>query len=83
MGQAGDEHALEVGHDGAEGLGFLRRLEREGCRDLPWSDLGQHRVALGVLQVLGDPVHELVPVAPEALRRPSWRRRRYPEWLFA
>jgi hypothetical protein len=68
MGEARYEHALEIGHDGAEGFRILRRIRWQCCGDLPRRHPRKHGVFLGVLQVLGDPVDHLVAVTPERRR---------------
>ena len=68
VGEAGHEHALEVGHDGAEGFRILRRRRGECGRDVARLDAREHRIFLRVLEIFGDPVHELVAVPPERRR---------------
>ncbi len=61
------EHALEVGHDGVEGFGILRRLARERGPNFARPYPGEDRIAVGVLQVVRNPVDKLVAVAPKAV----------------
>ena len=67
VGDAREDHALEVGEDAVERLGILRRRRRQGAPDVPRLHPGQHRVALGRREEAGDPVHHLVTVPPELL----------------
>ena len=64
--QAGHEHALEVGHDRRRTVRRLParwRAARPRCRRASTRD--ENGIALDVLEVVGDPVDELVAVAPE------------------
>ena len=66
--QARDEHALEVGHDGVERFAVFRRGAGSAARDVARLDARQDRIPLGVFEVVGNPVDELVTVAPEVGR---------------
>ena len=46
--EARHEHALEVGHDGAEGFRILGRFRRQGGGDLARLDACEHRIAIGM-----------------------------------
>ena len=63
--QARDEHALEVGHDRVERFALFRRAGGQRGRDVTGPRAGQDGVAFDVLEVIGDPLDELVAVAPE------------------
>ena len=63
--QAGHEHALEVGHDRVERFALFRRAGGQRGRDVTGLRAGQDGIALDVLEVVGDPLDELVAVAPE------------------
>ena len=66
--QAGHEHALEVGHDGVERFAVFRRAGGQRRGDVAGLDAGEDRISLDVFEVVGDPVDELVAVAPEIRR---------------
>src|SRR5439155_22355406 len=65
MREARHEDALEVRHDGAEGLRILRRLGRQLRGNFPGSDPGKDRIVFWMLEVLGYPVNQLVAVLAE------------------
>src|SRR5262249_50744192 len=52
-----------------ERLAALGRPRRKPAPDVAGRDLRKHRVALDLLPVAGDPVHDRVTLAPELLRR--------------
>jgi hypothetical protein len=66
--QAWHEHALEVGHDRVEGFRVFRRARRERGGDVSRRGSRQDRVAFNVIEVVGNPLDQLVAVPPE-LRR--------------
>ena len=66
--QAGDEHAFEVGHDGLERLALFGRVRRQSGRDCAGPIARKYRIVLDVLEVVSDPVDELVAVTPERRR---------------
>ena len=68
VGEAGYEHALEIGHDDAEGFGILRRLRGKGVANCTGCDAGEHRIPVRVLEVVGNPLDELVTVPSECRR---------------
>ena len=63
--QAGDEDPFEVRHDGLERLGLFGCAIGQRRGYLARFDPGEDGVLLGMLQVIGDPVDELVPRATE------------------
>ena len=66
--QAGDEQAFEVGHDGLERFTLFGRVRRQGGCDRAGPIARKYRIVLDVLEVVGDPVDELVTVTPERRR---------------
>ena len=66
--QPGHEHALEIGHDRVEWLPLFGCVRGKRRHDLSGPDPRQHRIFVGVLEILGDPVDEVVAVAPKGRR---------------
>ena len=66
--ERGHEDALEVVEDRFERLATFRRTIRQRVANVTGRDARQDRITLGVAQVLGDPLHQGVAMAPE-LRR--------------
>ncbi len=66
--EAGHEHALEVGHDALERLAVFRCGCGKRRGDLARRDAGENGIALGVFEVISDPVDEGVRVATEIRR---------------
>ena len=66
--QAGHEHALEVGHDRVERFAVFWCVRGQSGADVPRLGAGQDGVALNVFDVVGNPIDELVTVAPEVCR---------------
>jgi hypothetical protein len=62
---AGDDDALEVGEDVGERLAARRRRRRELGAHVAGRHPREHRIALGLREVAGDPVDERVGVVPE------------------
>ena len=69
VGDAGQDHALDVGQDVLERLGMLGGMGRERRPDVTGRDRGQHRPPLDRLHVSGDPLDDLGAVAPELVGR--------------
>src|SRR5580765_5610914 len=67
VGEAGDEDAFEVGEDGAEGFGILRRLLWKRCGDVARLYAGEYRISIRVFEVIGDPVDQLVTMPAEVI----------------
>ena len=67
VGDAGQDHPVEVGQHLGEVLAVLRWAGRQGPVDLAGGHLGQHRQLADPLLVVRDPVHRRVPVGPELL----------------
>ena len=65
VGEGGNEHALEVGEDGLERLAVLRRVTGQCGHDVARRHAWEHRVALGVGKVVGDPLDQRVAVPTE------------------
>ncbi len=65
MGQRREEDALEVGEDVFEGLAFFRCPLGKRVAHVTWRDVRQDRVTPGPAQILRNPLHERIPVAPE------------------
>ena len=68
VGQAGHDDALDVVADGAPRLAGVGRGRGQGVADLARLHPRQHRVALGFLEIAGDPVDQLVAGPPERRR---------------
>ena len=69
VGEAGQDHALEVGHQVGEGLGRRGRPVGELGRDGAGRELRADRQALDAGQVVGHPVGEAVRLAAEAVEK--------------
>ena len=60
--EARDEDPFEVGHDGVERFGIFRGMVGQGTRDVARCDARKHRIRFKTLEVVGNPVHERMPV---------------------
>ena len=67
MREAGNQHPLEVRHDRIERFGIFRRGVGERGGDLARLHTREHRVSLRMIEIIGDPVHEHVPVSTEGV----------------
>ena len=65
VGETRDDHAFEVRHDAVERLRIVGRGRRQRGGHIAGRDLRQDRIFFRVLEVLGNPVDELVAVLPE------------------
>jgi hypothetical protein len=65
VGEAGDDHALDVGQDPGQRLGLHRRGPGQHGLHLAGTCPGQHGVAPGLLDVARDPVHQPVGLGAE------------------
>src|SRR6185503_1254812 len=63
--QRGNEDAFEVRKDLIEAFAGFGSALRQGATHLAWRDARQDGVPLGATQIVGDPLHEGVPVAAE------------------
>ena len=67
VGDAGQDVALEVGHDAGHGLGRLGRRGGQPRGDLAGDDLRPHGVALDRPQIVGHPIDHGVGMFAEFL----------------
>ena len=67
MRQPGDENPFDVGHDGVEWFRVFRGVGGKRGSDLARFDPGENGITIRMLEVIGNPVDELMPVAPECL----------------
>jgi len=67
--EAGQDDLVHVAQHVGQGLALLRRGGRQLRADRPRLRLAEHRVALDLLHVAGDPLDDRVARAPELVRR--------------
>ena len=68
VGDAGKDDALEVREDGVEVFAVLGGPCREGVADVAGTHAREDREALGVLEVVRDPVGEAVSLLAKILQ---------------
>jgi len=67
--QRGHDQALEVGQYLFHRLWIFGRRSRQRVHYLAWLHLRENRQIARIFEIGGDPIHDLVTIAPELIRR--------------
>jgi len=67
MSHTGNDQAIQVCEHRFHGLAALRRCRWQSRFQITRSVLRKDRIALGVRQIVSDPLNELMPVAPKVI----------------
>ncbi len=65
VGDGGHDEAVEIGQDGLHGLACFGAVGRQRVGELAGLDGRKHGIALGVSEIIGDPIDRLIAVAAE------------------